>query len=87
MNSKFSEHQIIQILKEQESGTSAVELSRKYGLSKNTLYNWKNKYKGMEGSEMRRLKLLEDENARLKKLYAELSLENYALKDVIAKKL
>ncbi len=84
---RFTEQQILQILKEYETGLTANEVSRKYNINKNTLYNWKNKYSGMESSDIKKLKQLEDENAKLKRLYADMSLENHALKDLIAKKL
>ena len=84
---RFSESQIIKVLKEVESGRTAVEVCREYGISNATYYKWKSKYGGMEMSDIRRLKELEDENRRLKQMYADLSLENTALKDVIAKKL
>ena len=83
---RFTESQIIKVLKEVEGGRTATEVCREYGISSATYYNWKSKYGGMEVSDIRRLKELEDENRRLKQMYAELSLENTALKDVIAKK-
>ena len=83
---RFKETQIIRILKEVEGGRMVKEVCREYGISDATYYNWKSKYGGMEASDMRRLKELEDENRRLKRLYANLSLEHDALKDVIAKK-
>lgn len=85
--SKFTEPQILQILKEYETGLTANEISRKYNINKNTLYNWRNKYSGMESSDIKKLKQLEEENMKLKRLYADMSLENHALKDLIAKKL
>lgn len=84
---RFSESQIIKVLKEVEGGRTATEVCREYGISSATYYKWKSKYGGMELSDIRRLKELEDENRRLKQMYADLSLENNALKDVIAKKL
>jgi len=84
---KFSEVQILNILKEQEHGKTVAEICRNHGISDATFYNWKNKYAGMKVEELKRLKELEYENARLKKMFAELSLENAALKDVITKKL
>jgi len=84
---RFTEQQILQILKEYEAGLTANEIIRKYNISKNTLYNWRNKYSGMESSDIKKLKHLEEENAKLKRLYADMSLENQALKDLIAKKL
>ena len=83
---RFTESQIIKILKEVEGGRTATEVCREYGISSATYYKWKSKFGGMEVSDMRRLKELEDENRRLKHMYADLSLENNALKDVIAKK-
>lgn len=85
--SKFSEHQIVRILKEVEGGRTVKEVCREYGFSDATYYNWKAKYGGMEASDIKRLRELEEENRRLKQMYANLSLENQALKDVIAKKL
>lgn len=85
--SRFSESQIIAILKEFDSGISAADLCRKHGMSQGTLYNWKSKYGGMETSELKRLKELEDENRRLKKMFAELSMDNEVLKEIIEKKL
>jgi len=85
--STHSESQIIRILKEVESGRMVKEVCREYGISDATYYNWKSKYGGMEASDIRRLKELEDENRRLKHMFANLSLEHAALKDVIEKKL
>ena len=85
--SRFTEHQIIRILKSVEAGRTVKEVSREHGISEATYYNWKSKYGGMEAADIRRLKALEDENRRLKQMYADLSLENRALKDVIEKKL
>lgn len=84
--SRFSEEQIIAILREQEAGAKTAEVCRKHGVSGATFYKWKAKYGGMEVSEARRLKALEDENARLKKLLAEAMLDNATLKDVATKK-
>ena len=84
--SRFNEEQIIAILKEQEAGLSTADLCRKHGISSATFYKWKAKYGGLEVSDARRLKVLEDENARLKKLLAEAMLDNAILKDVAAKK-
>ena len=83
--SRFNEEQIIAILKEQESGLGTADLCRKHGISSATFYKWKARYGGLEVSEARRLKALEDENARLKKLLAEAMLDNAILKDVAAK--
>ena len=80
--SKFTETQIVSILKEADAGHW-----RKYGISSATYYKWKAKYGGLEASDVKRLKELEHENGRLKRMYADLSLENAALKEVIAKKL
>jgi putative transposase len=85
--SKYSEHQIVRILKEVEGGRTVKEVCREYGFSDATYYNWKAKYGGMEASDIKRLRELEGENRQLKQMYADLSLENRALKDVIAKKL
>lgn len=83
--SKFSEEQIIRILKEGEAGARTVDLCRRHGISQNTFYRWKSKYGGLEVSEARRLKTLEDENLRLKRLVADLSLDNTVLKDLLSK--
>ena len=83
---RFTETQIIKILKEAESGVGLNDLARQHGFSKSTFYNWKAKYGGMESSDLTRLKELEEENRRLKEMYADLSLENRVLKDVIEKK-
>ena len=85
--SRFSEHKIIRILKEGEAGRSPQEICRDYGISNATYYNWKAKYGGMEPSQLKRLKELESENNKLKQMYADLSLQNVVLKDVIEKKL
>ena len=85
--SKFTETQIVAILKEAEVGLPVREVCRKYGISSACYYQWKSKYGGLSASELKRIKELESENARLKRLYAELALENHALKDVIEKKL
>ena len=84
--SRFSEEQIIGILKEHESGVPVAELCRKHGVSDASIYKWKAKYGGMDVSEAKRLKALEDENAKLKKLLAEAMLDNAILKDVTSKK-
>ena len=80
---RFTESQIIKVLKGVEGGRAATDVCREYGISSATYYKWKSKYGGMEMSDIRRLKELEDENSRLKQMYADLSLENTALKDVI----
>ena len=85
--SRFTETQIVRILKEAEGGRAVKDICREYGISDSAYYNWKAKYGGMEVSDIKRLKELEDENRRLKQMYAELSLENKVLKDVIEKKL
>ncbi len=85
--SKYSESQIVTILKEAESGVPLEDLIRQHGFSKATFYKWKAKYSGMSVSELKRLKELEEENRRLKLMYANLSLEHAALKDIIEKKL
>jgi putative transposase len=87
--SKFTETQIVAMLKEADAGRPVNEIWRKYGISSATYYKWKAKYGGLDASDtlIKRLKELEHENSRLKRMYADLSLENAALKDVIAKKL
>ena len=84
---RFSETQIVKILKEAEAGIAVEELSRKHGFSKSAFYKWKAKYSGMDASALKRLKELEEENRRLKQMYADLSLEHQALKDIVQKKL
>lgn len=84
--SRFSEEQIIGILKEHEAGVSVAELCRKHGVSDASIYNWKARFGGMDVSEARRLKALEDENIRLKRLLADAMLDNAALKDLVGKK-
>ena len=84
--SRFTEEQIIGVLKEAEAGMKTAELCRKYGISDATYYKWKSKYGGLEVNEARRLRQLEDENRRLKHLVADLTLDNQALKAVLAKK-
>ena len=83
--SRFSEEQIIGILKEHQAGLSAAELCRKHGISDATFYKWRSKYGGMEVSEAKRLKALEDENARLKKLLAEQMMDVATLKEMLGK--
>ena len=85
--SKFSESQIVNILKEAEAGAPLDDLVRQHGFSKASFYKWKGKYSGMSVSELKRLRELEEENRRLKQMYANLSLEHEALKDIIEKKL
>jgi putative transposase len=84
--SNFTEAQILAILKERESGLSVLELCRKHGISEPTFHNWKKKYGGMSLDELKRLKELEQENSRLKKMYSNLSLEYDAIKDLLSKK-
>lgn len=84
---RFSETKIVSILKKQEAGVRTADVCREYGISESTFYNWKAKYGGLEVREVRRLKELEEENSKLKRMYAETSMENYALKDLIEKKL
>jgi len=84
--SRFTEEQSIAVLKESEAGAATKELCRRVGISEQTLYRWKAKYGGMEVSEAKRLRELEDENSRLKQMVADLSLDNQALKEVLKKK-
>jgi putative transposase len=84
--SRYTEEQIIGILKEQEAGVPVAELCRKHGMSDATFYNWKSKYGGLEVSEAKRLRSLETENAKLKRLLADAMLDNAALKDLLGKK-
>jgi putative transposase len=84
-HSRLTEEQIIGILKEQEAGVSVAELCRKYGMSDASFYKWKARYGGLEVSEARRLKSLEDENMRLKRLLADAMLDNAALKELLGK--
>ena len=83
---RFTEEQIIGVLKEAEAGAKTTDLARRHGISEATIYNWKAKYGGLEVSEAKRLRSLEEENARLKKLLAEAMLDNAVLKDLASKK-
>ena len=83
---RHTEEQIIAILKEHEAGVKTADLCRKHGISQQTFYNWKSKYGGMDVAEARKLKQLQDENGKLKKLLADAMLDNAALKDLLAKK-
>ena len=83
---RFTEEQIIAVLREQEAGAKAADLCRKHGISEATLYNWKAKYGGMDVSDAKRLRTLEDENRKLKKLLAESMLDQAALKELLTKK-
>jgi putative transposase len=85
--SRFTESQIVSILKEGEAGVGIAELARKHGISRATYFNWRSKYSGVTVSELKRMKELEAENAKLKRMYAELALENAAIKDVLSRKL
>ena len=86
MKRRFTEEQIIGILREQEAGGTVKEITRRHGISEQSFYRWKAKYGGLEVSEARRLKELESENAKLKRLLAEAHLDNAALKDVLSRK-
>lgn len=83
---RFTEEQIIAVLKEAEAGAKAADLCRRHAVSEQTLYRWKARYGGLEVSDLRRLRQLEDENSRLKRLVADLTLDNHALKELIRKK-
>lgn len=84
--SRFTESQIVSILKQADSGLKVEQLCREHGISSATYYNWKSKYGGMEASDVKRLKELEDENDRLKRMYADLSLTHEATRELIKKK-
>jgi len=85
--SKFTPNQIVKILNEYEAGKKANEVCREYGISQATLYNWKKKYGGMEASDLKKLKSLQEENQKLKRMYAELALDHQMAKEIIEKKL
>lgn len=85
--SKFSESQIVAVLKQGDAGVPIKDLCRQTGISSATYYQWKSKYGGMDASDLKRVKELESENGRLKRMYADMALENAAMKDLIAKKL
>jgi putative transposase len=86
MKKRFTENQIVAAIKKQEAGIAVKEICREIGISDATFYNWKAKYGGMEASDVAKLKELEKENAELKKMFAEMSLENRAMKNLIEKK-
>ena len=83
---RFTETQIVTTLKKQEAGISTREICRELGVTETTFYNWKAKYGGMEVSDVKKMKSLEEENARLKKMYADLAMDNQILKDLFTKK-
>lgn len=85
--SRFSEHQIISILKQAEAGMKVADVCREHGISQATFYKWKAKFGGMDSSDVKRLRDLEEENQRLKQMYAELSLDHQILKEIVEKKL
>ena len=85
--SRFTESQIVSILKDGDAGVPLAELVRKHGISRATYFNWKSKYAGATVADLRRMKELEAENAKLKRMYADLALENAAIKDVLGRKL
>jgi len=85
--SRFTESQVVGILKQHEAGMNAADLCREHGISHATFYNWKAKYGGMDASQLKRIRELEEENSKLKKMYADLSLIHYAFKDAVEKKL
>jgi len=83
---KHSESQIIQAIKEHDAGKAAIDICRELGVHKATFYSWRKKYSGMETQDLKRLKELEEENRRLKHMYADLALDNKVLKDILSKK-
>jgi putative transposase len=85
--SRFTESQIVNILKDGDAGVPLAELVRKHGISRATYFNWKSKYAGATVADLKRMKELEAENAKLKRMYADLALENAAIKDVLSRKL
>ena len=87
MRKRFTESQIVAAIKKQESGIAVKEITRELGISDATLYNWKAKYGGMEASDIAKMRELEKENTELKKMFAEMSIENRALKNLLEKKL
>ena len=85
--SRFTETQIVAILKEADAGMKVADVCRKHGISQPTYYNWKSKFGGLSASELKRIKELEAEHSKLKRMYADLAMENDALKELIEKKL
>jgi putative transposase len=85
--SRFTESQIVSILRDGDAGLPLAELVRKHGISRATYFNWKSKYAGVTVADLKRMKELEAENAKLKRMYADLALENAAIKDVLSRKL
>jgi putative transposase len=85
--SRFTESQIVRILKEYETGKSTKDICREYGIAPPTFYSWKKKYGGMDAQQLKELKVLQDENRRLKQMFADISLDHRILKDIIEKKL
>lgn len=83
---RFTESQIVKILKEYDAGRDAKEICREHGISRATFYNWRKKYGGMDASQLKKLKELEEENRKLKQMYADISLDNVMLKDILGKK-
>ncbi len=84
--SRFTESQIVHAIKQQESGRKTEDICREYGISKGTFYQWRKKYAGMDSLQLKRLKELEEENGKLKQMFADVSLDNKMLKDVLSKK-